>query len=139
MPVTSSFTLLAATLLLAAAVTAASAETQRPGSRVYLLHALHGSGEIGTIALKPRGARTDVEIHLVNAPKGTEQPAHIHKGTCAKLDPAPAYPLDSVLDGTSDGVVNVATATLLASPMAVNVHRSTNDLKVQVACANLTP
>ena len=139
MRISSSFTLLASALFLAAAVTAVDAETQRPGSRVYLLHALHGSGEVGTIALKPRGARTDVEIHLVNAPKGTEQPAHIHKGTCAKLDPTPAYPLDSVLDGTSDGVVNVATATLFASPMAVNVHRSTNDLKDYIACADLTP
>ncbi len=133
------FSIFASAVVLASTIAGARAETQQPGSRVYLFHPLHGSGERGTLALKPRGARTDVEIHLLNAPKGIEQPAHIHMGTCANLDPKPAYALESVLEGTSDGVVDAPIATLLKTPMAVNVHRSTNDLKDYVACADLTP
>ena len=115
------------------------AETQVAGSRVYHAVAQNGSGESGTVALKPRGANTDVEIHLLNAPEGVSQPAHIHMGTCKTLDPAPKYPLEPVLDGTSDGVVHVSIATLLKTPMAVNVHASATNLKTYVACADLKP
>ena len=113
------------------------AQTQAPGSKVYKLHAQNGSHEYGTVALIPHGAKTDVEVHIVGAPDGTSQPAHIHMGTCAKLDPTPKYALQPVLDGTSDLVVPVSIATLLASPMAVNVHKSADDLKDYVACADL--
>ncbi len=125
--------------LCAAAALPAPAETQTPGSKVYKLHAQNGSHEYGTVALKPRGQSTDVEIHIVGAPPGVLQPAHIHSGTCRTLDPAPKYPLESALDGTSDIEVKVPIATLLASPMAINVHKSADDLKDYVACADLTP
>ncbi len=115
------------------------AETQVAGSLVYRAVAQNGSHENGTVALKPRGANTDVEIHLLNAPKGVSQPAHIHAGTCKSLDPVPKYPLEPVLDGTSDGVVHVSIATLLKSPMAVNVHASAANAKTYVACADLKP
>ncbi len=122
-----------------AAEAATPAETQVAGSRVYKLIAQNGSGEYGTVALKPRGASTDVEIHLLHAPPGVAQPAHIHTGTCKDLNPAPRYPLEPVLDGTSDVLVHVSIAALLKSPTAINVHASTNDLKRYVACADLTP
>jgi hypothetical protein len=134
-------TLIAVTCFGLCAVSGTSllAETQVPGSRVYQAVAQNGSHETGTVALKPRGGNTDVEIHLLNAPKGVSQPAHIHLGTCKSLDPAPKYPLEPVLDGTSDGVVHVSIATLLKSPMAVNVHASAANLKTYVACADLKP
>ncbi|GAC1397257.1 MAG: hypothetical protein NVSMB59_17380 [Vulcanimicrobiaceae bacterium] len=115
----------------------ANAEGQVPGSRVYKLHAQNGSHEYGTVALKPHGTRTDVEIHLIGAPAGVAQPAHIHMGTCKTLDPTPKYPLQAVLDGTSDISVDAPIATLLASPMAINVHASASNLKEYVACADL--
>ncbi len=115
------------------------AETQLPGSLVYRAVAQNGSHENGTVALKPRGANTNVEIHLLNAPKGVSQPAHIHMGTCKSLDPAPKYPLEPVLDGTSDGVVHVSIAMLHKTAMAVNVHASAANLKTYVACADLNP
>ncbi len=116
-----------------------AAEGSAAGSRVYELHAQNGSHEYGTVSLKPSGTTTNVEVHLVNAPPGVMQPAHVHLGTCAKLDPAPKYPLTAVLDGTSDGAVPVPLADLLATPMAVNIHRSGDDAKTYVACADLKP
>ncbi len=117
--------------------TSAFADKDSAGSRVYEMRALNGSREYGTVALKPRGTSTNVEIHLLHAPRGVMQPAHIHMGTCAHLNPAPKYALSNVLDGTSDGTIPVSVSTLLASPMAVNVHKSGTDLKDYVACADL--
>ena len=37
--------------------------------------------------------QTKVVLEVKGAPSGASQPVHIHKGTCAKLDPKPAYPL----------------------------------------------
>jgi hypothetical protein len=80
------------------------------GGRVFALDAQNSSGEHGTVALKPRGDKTVVEIHLIGAPT-TAQPAHVHLGSCAKL---------------------------VAGTMAVNVHKSADDLKTYVACGDLT-
>ncbi len=118
-------------------VASAADDLQTAGSKVFKLHAQNGSHEYGTVALTPHGSTTIVEIHLINTPGGAGQPAHVHAGSCAKLDPAPKYPLTSVLDGVSETTVKVPLAQLLASPMAVNVHKSANDLKDYVACADL--
>jgi len=124
--------------IVVAPVVVRSAEAPSPGSKVFKLHAQNGSHEYGTVALKPHGDKTGVEIHLINAPQGVAQPAHVHAGSCTKLDPAPKYPLPSVLDGTADVELDVPLATLMKSPMAVNIHKSTDDLKDYVACADLT-
>ena len=53
----------------------------------------NSSGESGTATLTKSGAnQTKVVLEVKGAPSGA-QPVHIHKGTCAKLDPKPAYPL----------------------------------------------
>lgn len=36
---------------------------------------------------------------------GTTEPMHIHKGTCATLDPKPAYGLPTLIDGKSESTV----------------------------------
>ena len=125
---------LAAAGLIALATVGANADA---GSKVYKLHAQNGSHEYGTVALTPKGDSTMVQVHLVNAPPGVSQPAHIHMGTCAKLDPTPKYPLAAIVDGTSNSTVAVPMATLMASPMAVNVHKSGPEVSVYVACVNL--
>jgi hypothetical protein len=58
-------------------------------------------------------------------------------GSCAKLNPAPKYPLTSTSDGISETTVDEPIAALTAGGMAVNVHKSANDLKDYVACGNL--
>ena len=67
----------------------------------------------------------------------TAEPAHIHSGTCSNLNPAPKYPLTSVVNGISETTVDASIATLTAGGLAVNVHKSADDLKDYVACGNL--
>lgn len=122
--------------LLAAAFALPAAATDNSGGRVFALNAQNGSGQHGTVALKPRGAKTVVEIHLLGAP-ATAQPAHIHAGSCAHLNPAPKYPLTSVVDGISETTVNEPISVLTAGGLAVNVHKSATDLKTYVACGDL--
>jgi len=127
--------LIFASSLLALSATVANA-AENSGGKVFALNAQNGSGEHGTVALKPRGSKTVVEVHLLGAPSAA-QPAHIHMGTCAKLDPAPKYPLTSAINGISETTVDQSMAALTAGGMAVNVHKSANDLKDYVACGNL--
>jgi hypothetical protein len=96
------------------------------------------SGETGRARLTPQGAdKTKVDISLKGAPKGTPQPAHIHEGTCANLDPKPKHGLENVVDGKSSTVVPVSLDTLLGGKMAINVHKSADDIKTYVACGDI--
>ena len=106
--------------------------------RVYALAAQNGSGELGTVTLTSVGNKTRVDIALAGAPAGVSQPAHIHDGSCAKLNPQPHYPLATVLDGISTSLVDVPMAQLTAGGFAVNVHKSTSDIPAYVACGDLS-
>lgn len=101
------------------------------------MQAQNGSGETGTAMLEQEGANVRVTISLAGAPK-TAQPAHIHEGTCAKLNPAPKYPLTSVTDGKSSSVVkDVKLSELTSGSFAINVHKSAEDLKTYVSCGDI--
>ena len=98
------------------------------------MHARNKSGESGTAKLTPEGAdKTKVEISLKGA-KGT-QPAHIHQGTCAKLDPKPKYGLENVVDGKS--TTEVPAGIDAVRGMAINVHKSADDLNTYVSCGDI--
>ena len=100
------------------------------------MHPQNKSGESGSAKLTPEGAdKTRVEISLKGGPKGTPQPAHIHEGSCAKLDPKPKYGLENVVDGKSTTEVPVGINTVRG--MAINVHKSADDLKTYVSCGNI--
>jgi hypothetical protein len=100
------------------------------------IHAQNKSGESGSAKLTPEGAdKTRVEISLKGGPSGTPQPAHIHEGSCAKLDPKPKYGLENVVDGKSTTVVPVGIDAVRG--MAINVHKSAQDLKTYVACGDI--
>ena len=93
------------------------------------------SGESGSAKLTPMGEdKTQVEITLKGGPKGTPQPAHIHEGTCAKLNPQPKYPLQNVVDGKSTSEVPVGIDQLTKGGLSINVHKSADALKQYVAC-----
>ena len=97
---------------------------------------LNGSGENGTATLKDTPKGLVVTIHIKNA-KGP-QPAHIHKGTCAKLDPKPEEALHNVVNGMSvTTVAGVTIAKLLATPHAINVHKSLTDIPTYVSCGDI--
>ena len=95
------------------------------------------SGESGTAKLTPAGDKTKVEISLKGAPKGVSQPAHIQEGSCPNPDPKPKYPLSNVVDGKSTSEVPVDIKTLRAGGLAINVHKSADEIKTYVACGNI--
>lgn len=100
------------------------------------MHAQNGSGESGTATLKQSGKSLLVTLSLTGG--SGDQPAHIHKGTCAKLDPKPAYPLTTVADGKSETTLKgVTLAALMSGTYAINVHKSAADIKDYVACGDL--
>jgi len=96
----------------------------------------NGSGENGTAMLHDTAKGLVVTIHIKNA-KGP-QPVHIHKGTCAKLDPKPAYALHNVVNGMSTTTVpGVTIAQLEKSPFAINAHKSLTDIPTYVSCGDI--
>lgn len=97
----------------------------------------NNSGEVGDVTLFARGAnKTLVVLNIQGAPP-FPQPAHIHRGTCDHLNPAPAYPLNNVVNGRSVTMVNVSESRLLSGNYSVNVHRSTSNIALYVACGEL--
>ena len=101
------------------------------------LKAQSNSGETGTATLSDAGAgKTKVVVELMGAP-ATAQPMHIHKGTCAKLDPKPAWPLTNVTGGKSETTLNVAMSEIQKGEHAINVHKSAQEASVYVACGDI--
>jgi Cu/Zn superoxide dismutase len=128
---------LATALALGALVALAAPVAAATSPLTISLHAQNGSGEDGTAVLTQTPDGVQVAVSLKNAPAAA-QPAHIHQGTCAKLNPAPQYPLTSLASGTSTTVVKGVTLDqLLAGTFAINVHKSTSDLGTYVACGDI--
>jgi Cu/Zn superoxide dismutase len=97
----------------------------------------NSSGESGTAALTQVGNDIVVTTKMTGA--GTvAQPIHIHDGTCATLNPAPKYPLTTVQNGTSTTTLkDMKLSSLETGNYAINVHKSTDDVKTYVACGNI--
>jgi hypothetical protein len=101
------------------------------------LDAQNDSGESGTATLTAEGAKTRVVLALENPASESPQPAHIHKGTCADLNPTPAYGLANVIDGASDTTVDVPLDELQGGRFAINVHMSEDKADVYVSCGTV--
>ena len=102
-----------------------------------MMDAQNGSGESGTATLKAMGKQTSVTISLKNEPAGGDQPAHIHGGSCATLDPKPKYPLSDVKGGKSVTTVDATLTSLTKGNMAINVHESAKNLQKYVSCGDI--
>ena len=96
----------------------------------------NASGEKGTVTLTPQGDKTQVVIKLAGAPSEA-QPAHIHDGNCAQLDPKPRVPLQNVVGGASTTTLDMALDDIMSKGGAINVHKSAADVKTYVACGDL--
>ena len=96
-----------------------------------------GSGETGTATLTAKGTKTQVVVSLTGEPAAGSQPAHIHPGSCAKLNPIPKYPLSPVVGGKSTTVVPATLASLSTGHWAINVHESAKNLKKYVSCGDI--
>ena len=120
-----------------AALFASGAALAQQKSVTVPVHAQNKSGESGTARLTPEGDQTKVEISLKGAAKAGSQPAHIHDGSCKKLDPKPKYGLSNVENGKSTTTVPVRLDQLTGGNLAINVHKSAEDLKTYVACGDI--
>jgi hypothetical protein len=95
------------------------------------------SGESGTATLtKQSDTQTKVMLVVSGAP-ASAQPVHIHKGTCANLDPKPAFPLSPLVNGKSETVVNASLDELSKGGYAINGHKSAQEVSTYVFCGNL--
>ena len=95
------------------------------------------SGESGSATLSEQGTKTKVVVAVTGQPAGVPQPLHIHKGTCAQLDPKPAYGLATLTNGKSETTVDVPLTTLQAGGFAINGHKSAQDVKTYVFCGSI--
>src|SRR5437660_823126 len=89
--------MLALVFMLALTSAAAGAQGVTGGSQdigLVTMNAQNGSGENGSATLSEVNGKLVVTLNLQNG-TSVSQPAHIHKGTCANLDPTPTYPLNS--------------------------------------------
>ena len=100
--------------------------------------AMNGSKQDGSAHLVQQGGSVAVTVQLFNEPKGASEPAHIHQGTCEKLNPAPYKPLHNVVGGKSQTTVaGLTIAELKKGHFAINAHKSAADLKTYVSCGTL--
>lgn len=101
------------------------------------LVAQNNSGQNGVATLMPEGDKTKVVIEIPNAPTDVAQPAHIHLGSCDKLDKAPKWNLEAVKGGRSVTMVPVSLDTILKDRTAINVHKSAAEAQIYVSCGNI--
>jgi hypothetical protein len=127
----------ARTCLAASLLAVLGCQSGAPASSVVQLATLNASGVTGTVTLTDVGeGRTRVDI-VVQPGANPDMPAHIHPGSCENLIPQPEHPLENVVNGRSTTVVRAPLAELTGGNLAVNLHRSNEDLQTYTACAEL--
>jgi hypothetical protein len=97
----------------------------------------NASGQNGTTVFTSLDDGTTKVTINISGGSGVAQPAHIHAGTCANLDPKPMYPLNNVVSGQSETIVPVDLHDLTGGAFAVNVHKSATEASVYVSCGNI--
>ncbi len=99
---------------------------------------LNNSKQDGTASIKAVQGGVLVTVSVKNEPPSASEPAHIHKGTCANLDPAPWKPLSNVVNGKSVTTVKGVTIDQLKKAhYAINVHQSAANLTHYVSCGDI--
>ena len=120
--------------MVVAVIVAGCAAEQPP--RTITLVTLNDSGVTGTVSFRGVADRTEVSIK-VDPGGNPDMPAHVHPGTCDDLTPQPKFPLENVRDGASVTVVPASIGELFAGDLAVNIHKSNDDLKTYTACVDI--
>jgi hypothetical protein len=97
----------------------------------------NGSGESGTATLTAVGDQTRIVLEVQSksaTPVARRQPTYVHKGSCAELDPTPAYALNDVKGGKSTSTVDAKLSDLWNGAFVINVHESADNIERYVAC-----
>jgi hypothetical protein len=109
-----------------------------PHNMATNVESLNNSGIAGSIRLVEIGAhKLMVEARVTGAGAGP-LPMHIHDGTCGDKNPEPKIPLTDVVNGASTTELDESLAELLATPHAIYLHKSAEELPIFVACANIS-
>lgn len=99
---------------------------------------LNNSGITGTVTLRDLGGdKLEVDV-LLNGAGAGPLPIHIHEGACADLNPIPNTPLRTVSNGASTTELDGSLRQLAATPYAIFLHKSPEELPIFVACADIT-
>lgn len=108
------------------------------GEMKVTLATVNNSGQTGTATLKEVNGATTVTLDLKGNPEnGPAQPAHIHLGSCPGVGEV-RYQLTNVVDGKSVTTISATLAQLKQQePLAINVHKSAQEVDVYVACGEL--
>jgi hypothetical protein len=101
------------------------------------MSAQNNSGINGTATFTDLGGgMTRVEVQVTGAGAGPE-PSHIHPGSCAQLDPTPAFTLTNITNGTSTTDIQATIQQLTSQPYAVHMHKSLDELTTYVSCGDI--
>lgn len=117
--------------------TSDASPSAKPGEQLTVsLLEQNNSNQAGIATLTEMGDQVNVQIRLAGATASAE-PAHLHTGKCPKPG-AVKYPLSDVVNGLSETVLDVSLSTLKSSlPLALNVHKSKEEIQVYLACGDL--
>lgn len=90
----------------------------------------------GSATLEAKDGKTAVIIAVTSS--GTEaMAASIQAGTCDNLNPEIAYRLTDVTGGASSTTVDVALATLLATPYSINISVLGSETESSITCGEI--
>lgn len=124
------------TLLLGLVLALGACQNATTAARTLTFQTLNDSGVTGSVSFREVGGRTEVDV-TVDPAGNLDMPAHIHPGSCDALVPQPKFPLESVKNGASKTVVAATIAELFAGGLALNIHRSNDDLGTYTACVDI--
>lgn len=117
------------------AAIACAAAGAYPSTLKLNLYAQNRPGETGTALLQQVPGGVEIVITMAGGQNGT-QAAHIHTGTCAKLNPVPKYTLTNIVHGSSATTISgINVGDLLQGSYVIDVHESSADIERYVACA----
>ena len=103
------------------------------------MNAQNGSNQSGSATVTDLGnGMVNVVLDITGSGTTDPQPAHIHLGTCANLDPNPAFPLSNAVDGKSVTEISADFAGFTATQYAINVHKSATEAQTYVSCGDIT-
>jgi hypothetical protein len=95
------------------------------------------SGMKGEVEVEEKDGKVEVDLEVKGSPAGASHPAHVHLGSCTNLGEV-KYPLNNVINGKSETKLNISFEEFnKTQPMAVNVHKSSAEAAVYVACGDL--
>ncbi len=98
----------------------------------------NNSGQSGKAVITEVNGKAKVIVNIPGKPGTEAQPAHIHLSSCATIG-AVKYPLTSITNGASQTTLDVSLDQLLAQlPLSINVHKSSTEASVYVACGDLS-